>query len=159
MSAIRRIVTGHSGDGRAIVRIDAAESLVQRREGVASQVLWTSASVPADNSGDEDPTAQQIGLTFPGGTVFRVVEFEPGNPPFMHRTESLDYAVVITGEIDMELDEGESVHLRAGDVLVQRGTMHGWFNRGREPCVIAFVLVSAEPVEVVGTMLGESIPP
>jgi mannose-6-phosphate isomerase-like protein (cupin superfamily) len=152
-------VTGHDEAGRAIIKIDATEKLVQRRDGVASRVLWTSASVPADNSGDEDAAAHQTGLTLPLGTVFRVVEFQPGNPPFMHRTVSVDYAVVIKGEIDMELDEGESVHLRAGDALVQRGTIHGWFNRGSEPCLIAFVLISAEPVEVAGSVLGDSIPP
>ena len=62
-----------------------------------------------------------------------------------HRTNSLDYAIVMSGEIDMELDEGE-VHLKAGDILIQRGTIHNWINRGSEPCVIAFVLIAANPV-------------
>jgi quercetin dioxygenase-like cupin family protein len=121
-------------------------------------VLWTTTSIPADNSDDEDAATQELGLTIPGGTVFRIVEFAAGNPSFVHRTESVDYAVVIEGEIDMELDDGESVHLKAGDVLVQRGTVHGWFNRGSEACRIAFVLISANPVELAGRVLRSSIP-
>ena len=73
--------------------------------------------------------------------------------PRNHRTQSIDYAVVMSGEIDMEMD-GTTVHLRAGDVLVQRGTIHNWINRGTEACVIAFVLVSAKPVTVGGKTLA-----
>jgi quercetin dioxygenase-like cupin family protein len=83
--------------------------------------------------------------------VFRVVQYDPGVAPRNHRTESIDYAVVLSGEIDMELD-GSAVHLRAGDVLVQRGTMHNWVNRGTKPCVIAFVLVAAKPMERLGAV-------
>ena len=72
--------------------------------------------------------------------------------PRNHRTDSIDYAVVMSGEVDMELD-GTSVHLKAGDVLVQRGTIHNWINRGTEPCVIAFVLIAAKPVTAGGTVL------
>ena len=71
----------------------------------------------------------------------------------MHRTDSIDYAVVMSGEIDMELDNGVSVHLKAGDTLVQRGTIHNWMNRGTEPCVIAFILIAAKPVSVAGQTL------
>jgi mannose-6-phosphate isomerase-like protein (cupin superfamily) len=73
--------------------------------------------------------------------------------PRNHRTESIDYAVVMSGEIDMEMDD-TTVHLRAGDVLVQRGTIHNWVNRGTEPCVIAFVLAAAKPVQRGGKALG-----
>lgn len=155
---LRRIVTGHDEHGRAVVKIDRREDLVPRREGVASRVLWTSTSVPADNAGSTDTADVKIGLTIEGGTVFRVVQFEPGGPEFLHRTASVDYAVVIEGEIDMELDEGETVHLEAGDLLVQRGTIHGFVNRGNAPCRIAFVLVSAAPVEVAGRVLGDLVP-
>jgi quercetin dioxygenase-like cupin family protein len=94
-----------------------------------------------------------VATTDPNGTVFRIVEYRPGVAPRHHRTESIDYAVVLAGQIDMEL-EGETVHLRAGDVLVQRGTVHNWVNRGAEPCVIAFVLVAAKPVERDGRRLN-----
>jgi quercetin dioxygenase-like cupin family protein len=84
--------------------------------------------------------------------VFRVVSFGPGVAPRNHRTDSIDYAVVMSGEIDMELD-GTSVHLKAGDVLVQRGTIHNWVNKGTVPCVIAFALIDAKPVSAGGKKL------
>jgi quercetin dioxygenase-like cupin family protein len=84
--------------------------------------------------------------------VFRVVSFGPGVAPRNHRTDSVDYATVISGEIDMVLD-GETVRLKTGDVLVQRGTVHNWINNGTEPCVIAFVLVAAKPVTAGGKVL------
>lgn len=87
------------------------------------------------------------------GTVFRVCEFAPGVAPRNHSTDSIDYAVVMSGEIDMELDDS-AVHLKAGDVLVQRGTIHNWVNSGTQPCVIAFILIDAKPVEVSGKVLN-----
>ena len=78
------------------------------------------------------------------------MRYEPGVSPRNHRTDSIDYAVVISGAIDMELDDGVVVKLKAGDVLVQRGTIHNWVNRGTEACVIAFVLISAKPVTAGG---------
>jgi quercetin dioxygenase-like cupin family protein len=99
-----------------------------------------------------DPSGKKIGTTIPGGTVFRIVSFGPGVAPRNHRTDSIDYAVVMSGEIDMDLD-GTIVHLQAGDVLVQRGTIHNWINMGDEPCVIAFTLVSAKPVTAGGKPL------
>jgi quercetin dioxygenase-like cupin family protein len=93
-----------------------------------------------------------VGSTDPGGTVFRVVQYEPGVAPRNHRTDSIDYAVVISGKIDLEL-EGTMVHLTQGDVVVQRGTVHNWVNRGSEPCVIAFALIAAEPVKRGGGVL------
>ena len=89
--------------------------------------------------------------------MFRVVSFGPGNPDMNHRTDSVDYAVVMSGEIDMELDAGESVHLKTGDVLVQRGTIHNWKNRGTVPCLIAFILISGKPVEAGGKVLNATI--
>jgi len=111
-------------------------------------------SDPAGNSGDFDGAARKVGTTLPGGTVFRVIEFSPGVAPRVHRTDSIDYAVVLSGEIDMELEKGTEVHLKAGDVLVQRGTLHNWINRGNAPCVLAFVLVDAKPVEAGGKVLN-----
>jgi mannose-6-phosphate isomerase-like protein (cupin superfamily) len=84
--------------------------------------------------------------------VFRIVSFGPGVAPRNHRTDSIDYAVVMSGEIDMDLD-GTIVHLEAGDVLVQRGTIHNWINKGSEPCVIAFVLISAKSASAGGKLL------
>jgi quercetin dioxygenase-like cupin family protein len=116
-------------------------------------VIWSSEGFPVNNDGDADPSGKKIGTTIPNGTVFRIVSFGPGVAPRNHRTDSIDYAVVMSGEIDMDLD-GTIVHLKAGDVLVQRGTIHNWINRGTEPCVIAFTLVSAKPVSAGGKTLA-----
>ena len=128
---VRRVVTDHDAMGRSIVAIDErCTNVTSRRPGHQSCVAWT---------GDD-------------GTIFRIVQYNPGVAPRLHRTETVDYAVVIAGEIDMQLDEG-TVHLRAGDVLVQQGTIHDWINRGAAPCVIAFVLVPAKPAERGGKVL------
>ena len=150
---IRRVVTGHDEHGRAKVLIDEqVKNVFSPRPGAAYSVIWSSEGFPVSNDGDADPSAKKIGTTVDNGTVFRIVSFGPGVSPRNHRTDSIDYAVVMSGEIDMELDTG-SVHLKAGDVLVQRGTIHNWVNRGSKPCVIAFVLVAAKPVEAGGKVL------
>lgn len=150
---IRRVVTGHDENGRAKVLIDEqVKNVFSPRPGAEYSVIWSTDELPADNDGNEDPTGKKIGTTIPGGSVFRVVSFGPGVAPRNHRTDSIDYAVVISGEIDMTLDE-ETVHLKAGDVLVQRGTIHNWINNGTEPCVIAFALISAKPVAAGGKTL------
>jgi mannose-6-phosphate isomerase-like protein (cupin superfamily) len=129
---IRRVVTDHDAQGRSVVAIDErCTNVISRRPGHQSCVAWTGAD----------------------GTLFRVVEYQPGVAPRQHRTETIDYAVVLSGEIDMQLDDSV-VHLRAGDVLVQQATMHDWINRGSVPCVIAFVLVPATPAERDGKVLG-----
>jgi quercetin dioxygenase-like cupin family protein len=149
----RRVVTGHDADGRAIVLIDEmAKNMVSARPGATASVVWTTEGFPVDNVGSDDQGQRRTGTTLANGSVFRVLELMPGSAPRNHRTDSIDYAVVIKGEIDMELDE-ETVHLKAGDMLVQRGTIHNWVNRGTEPCVIAFVLIAAEPVTAGGKVL------
>ena len=149
----RRVVTGHDETGRAVVKIDEiAQNLVSSRPGATASVVWTTQGFPVDNSGNEDQGRRPTGTTLDNGTVFRVLELAPGASPRNHRTDSIDYAVVMAGEIDMELDD-TTVHLKAGDVLVQRGTIHNWVNRGTVPCVIAFVLIAAKPVEVGGQVL------
>ena len=151
---VRRVVTGHDKNGRAIVSIDeSVKNVVQTRPGAEAAVIWTSEGFPVDNNGSADASARNIGTaTLDNGTVFRVVSFGPGVSPRNHRTDSIDYGTVISGEIDMELD-GSSVHLKAGDLLVQRGTIHNWVNKGTAPCVIAFVLVAAKPVTAGGKVL------
>ena len=151
---LRRIVTGHDADGRAVVKIDeVSKNITSSRPGQSACVVWTTESFPVDNTGAEDQGLRKTGTTLNDGTVFRVVEFGPGVAGRVHRTDSIDYATVMSGEIDMELDDSV-VHLKAGDVLVQRGTIHNWVNHGTEPCVIAFVLVDAKPVEVGGKILN-----
>jgi mannose-6-phosphate isomerase-like protein (cupin superfamily) len=150
---IRRVVTGHDDQGRAKVLIDElVTNVISSRPGANSSVIWSSVGFPVNNDGSLDPSSKKIATTIDNGTVFRIVSFGPGVSPRNHRTDSIDYAVVISGEIDMDLDIG-SVHLKAGDVLVQRGTIHNWVNKGMEPCVIAFTLVSAKPVMAGGKTL------
>lgn len=145
---IRRVVTGHDASGRAVVKIDEiAKNLVSSRPGATACVVWTTEGFPVDNTGEEDAGLRKTGTTLDDGTVFRILELAPGVTPRNHRTNSIDYAVVMSGEVDMELDD-KTVRLKAGDVLVQRGAIHNWVNRGTEPCVIAFVLIAAKPVTV-----------
>lgn len=140
--------------------------------GLVSTLLWVTDETPADISGRADRGAREIGVAPPPrGSSFRIVDFPPtadlasldsaaviremgidhgsataGNEsrhPLMHRTRSIDYVIILSGEIDMLLDDTE-VHFRAGDVLVQQGTNHAWVNRGKENCRIAFVLIDAD---------------
>jgi mannose-6-phosphate isomerase-like protein (cupin superfamily) len=151
---VRRVVTGHDADGRAVVAIDEiCQNKVSRRPQHESYVVWSTGEFPSDNASAADGAARDVPGIDPKGTVFRIIEYGPGVAPRNHRTESLDYAVVMSGEIDMDID-GVEVHLRAGDVLVQRGTVHNWINRGSVPCVMAFVLVAAKPVARGEKLLG-----
>lgn len=163
---VRRIVTGHDATGKAIVTTDervAAES-GRVRPGIVRCEVWSTNRMPVSNS-DAAETEQRKGFVirhnYVGsgqGTVVRVVEFAPGAPKFMHRTETLDYAILLSGECDLELDDGKTVHVTQGDIVVQRGTMHAWVNNGTKPCVFAFVLIDAEPVNVAGQSLRTHYP-
>jgi len=148
---VRRVVTGHDRAGKAVVRIDdVGANRGSARANVTRQDLWSTDDLPVTFVEDnEDKGARKMGTTLKGGSVFRVVEFGPGSAPRNHRTDSIDYAVVISGEIDMEMD-GAVVHLKAGDVLVQRGTIHNWINNGPKPCVIAFILIASTGSTAVG---------
>jgi quercetin dioxygenase-like cupin family protein len=140
---VRRVVTGHDANGNARVVIDEiAKNVATTRPGANAAVIWTSESFPVSNDGNADTSGRQVGTTLDNGVA-----------PRNHRTDSIDYATVISGEIDMVLD-GETVRLKAGDVLVQRGTIHNWVNNGTQPCVIAFVLVTAKPVTAGGKVLN-----
>ena len=150
---LRPVVTGHDDSGRAVVKIDEiAKNLVSTRPGATASVVWTTEGCPVHNDGAEDEGQRKTGTTLDNGTVFRILELAPGVSPRNHRTDSIDYAVVMSGEVDMVLDD-TTVHLKAGDVLVQRGTIHNWINRRTEPCVIAFVLIAAKPVTAGGKVL------
>jgi mannose-6-phosphate isomerase-like protein (cupin superfamily) len=169
---VRRVVTGHDAHGHAVVVMDGlAASVLNRpsRPGVALTDLWATAGRPTTRT-DHDPVDRPVVLPPPpGGTVFRVVQFDPedrqalaradgtaafadlgaaGNVvasqrhPYMHRTDTVDYAVVLQGSITMLLDD-EDVELSVGDVVIQNGTNHAWANRGTTPCLIAFVLIDA----------------
>ena len=146
MKPVRRVITGHDASGKAVILFDSAASNVKHRpSGLISTLLWLTEESPARASGDADRAMREIGIPPPPlGSVFRIVDFPAGTVGEMHRTRSIDYAVVLEGEIDMVLDESE-VHLKAGDVLVQQATNHGWMNHSTANCRIAFVLIDAEP--------------
>jgi mannose-6-phosphate isomerase-like protein (cupin superfamily) len=149
IKSLRRVVTGHDAQGRSTVLIDATvNNVFSPRPGAAFSVIWSSdEGFPVSNDGDDDPSNRKVGTSIDNGTVFRIVSFGPGVAPRNHRTNSIDYAVVMAGEIDIILETGP-VRLRAGDVLVQRGTIHDWVNTSSEPCVIAFALIAAKPLTI-----------
>ncbi len=150
---VRRVITGHDTSGRAIVKIDeVSENLFTGRPGATACNVWTTEGFPVNNDGEADESLRKVGTTLKRGTIFRIIEFAPGLAARNHRTDSIDYIVVISGEIDMELDDS-LVHLRAGDAMVQRGTIHNWVNRGTAPCVLAVVLIDAKSVEAGGKVL------
>ena len=164
---VRRIVTGHDAAGKAIVATDetftAAES--PTRPGISRVEVWSTGKMPVDNSEGAAGDAQRAGFVkrynYVGtgeGSVIRVTSFAPGSPGFMHRTETCDYAILLSGECDLELDDGKTVHMKPGDICVQRGTMHAWVNRGSEPAVFAFILIDANPVETAGQRLTTHYP-
>jgi len=151
---IRRVVTGHDDQGSAKVLIDeTVKNVVSQRHGALYSVIWSSEGFPVNNDGQDDAAQRQVGTTLAGGTILRVVEFSPGVQARNHRTDSIDYAIIMQGEIDMEMD-GAMIHLKAGDVLVQRGTIHNWINTGSAPCVSAFALIDGKPVTAGGKVLN-----
>ena len=165
--SVRRIVTGHDPNGRAVVATDETFGATPSptRPGISRVEVWSTDKMPVDNSEGAAADAQRAGFVrthnYVGtgqGTVIRVTSFEPGSPGFMHRTETVDYAILLSGECDLELDDGKTVHMKPGDICVQRGTMHAWVNRGTVPAVFAFVLIDADPVEMAGQKLTAHYP-
>lgn len=149
---IRRIVTGHDTQTVAKVIVDGpATNKKYPASNVVSTMIWCTDSMPAQmpvGEGVEDMGARRLGTPPPpNGTRFAVIDFPPGNEGAMHRTETVDYVIVMAGEIDMDMDNS-SVHLKAGDVMVQRGTNHSWVNRGTVPARVAFVLIDATPLGI-----------
>jgi mannose-6-phosphate isomerase-like protein (cupin superfamily) len=163
---VRRIVTGHDAKGKAVVARDERLTAVSRRIGanITGCEIWSTDRMPVDNS-EAAGAAQRAGFVkrynYVGtgqGTTIRITEWAPGHARFTHRTETVDYAILLSGEIDLELENDEVVHLKPGDVVVQRGTTHTWVNRGSVPAVTAFILIDANPAEVNGELLRTIFP-
>ena len=151
--SLRRVITGHDANGKAIVLIDEiSKNVFTGRPGATGLNVWTTEGFPVDNDGKDDAGQRKAGTTIENGTIFRIIEFAPGLAARNHRTDSIDYIVIISGEIDMELDD-TVVHLKAGDTMVQRGTIHNWVNNGTAPCVLAVILIDAKSVEAGGKVL------
>lgn len=169
---VRRVVIGHDSDGKAVALFDGLAVPKQRSPGGNGVTnLWITGEFPVDLAGVDDKAATPVGVPPPAnGTIFRIVDFPPASAgaaaprvdhdkvlnamgidpatqgyarhPNTHRTKSLDYAIVLAGEIDMLMDDFE-VRVKAGDVLVQQGTNHAWVNNSGNNCRIAFVLIDA----------------
>jgi mannose-6-phosphate isomerase-like protein (cupin superfamily) len=172
MKSTRRIVTGHDAQGKAVALFDGPLQAKQRSAGGNGMTLvWVTAEFPVDMTGPADRAQIQVGVPPPAnGTIFRIVDFAPattapaepvdhhkillsmGIDPATqgyarhantHRTRTIDYALVLEGEIDMLLDDTE-VHVKAGDIMVQQGTNHAWVNNSGKPCRIAFILIDGK---------------
>jgi quercetin dioxygenase-like cupin family protein len=149
---IRRVVTGHDNSNVAKVIMDGeATNHKGGASGAQSTLIWITEGAPAEmpvGEQVEDLGARILGTPPPpNGTRFAVITFPPGNPGRMHRTETIDYVIVMQGELDMDMDDS-TVKLKAGDVMVQRGTNHAWVNRGTEVARAAFVLIDAKPLGI-----------
>ncbi|KAL9476151.1 hypothetical protein ACSS6W_005992 [Trichoderma asperelloides] len=152
----RRIVTGHSQDGKSIVVDDNTISCLPTSIKCNFAVLYETHEFPATLHEWQDPIRQRTtNLANQNGVVLRVVDFPPNTETAFHRTESLDFGILHQGEITCHLDDGVQVEMKAGDTCVQRGTIHGWTNYSNKPARMYFVLTAAEPVVVSGTTLGE----
>jgi naringenin degradation protein FdeH len=174
LQKIRRVVTGHKDGKATIMIDDLAPNATEVKgwKGLGITELWVTNETPIDNSGfgaDQGGRPMRHDPT-PSGTIFRVVEFPPeasgtidakavfeamgssnkprakdsAKHPSMHKTNTVDYLVVIAGEMWMVMEEGE-VLLRAGDCVVQRGTNHAWINKSDRPCLLAAILIDAKP--------------
>jgi quercetin dioxygenase-like cupin family protein len=121
-------------------------------------LVWTTATVPADNNDETDGRERDAGLTLNQGSVIRVVDMLPGRESPMHRTNSIDYGIVLEGEIELELDDGAKKTIRQGGIIVQRGTNHLWRNTSDRVCRIAFVLIEAPAYLHDGVPLPEDKP-
>lgn len=146
LGPVQRVVTGHDAAGRAVfVGEDEAQTAPIPSGDAAFLLCWTTAQVPADNNDPVDGRTRDAGLTIERGSVLRIVDILPGRESPMHRSSSIDYGIVLSGEIELELDNGARRTIREGGVVVQRGTNHLWRNATTEPCRIAFVLIEAAP--------------
>ena len=172
---VSRVLTGHDAQGKSIILSDGLAPNVKEMAsmpGLALTDLWETSGAPASNAGAADAATRPVRLEPPkNGTILRIVEFPPdshwrggangrealksigaghaqdqaSSDPMMHRTGTVDYIIVLKGEIHAIMEKGETL-LRAGDILVQRGTNHSWSVRGSEPCIVAAVLVNARPL-------------
>jgi quercetin dioxygenase-like cupin family protein len=155
----RRIVTGHDATGVSVFLSDGAPPVVRTApDGATFYEMWNSAAMPAPIAADEgEPTERSLTVPpEPNGTKIRVNEFPPGAVSPMHRTQSIDYGIVLEGEVVLVLDDSETT-VRAGDVVIQRGTDHRWENRGDTVARMVFVLVDGVFTDELKASLDEGV--
>lgn len=155
----RRVVTGHDENGRSVFLSDGPAPQFQdmSRPGVDFYEVWSTAAEPAPITAAEprEPNERRPSLGPDGpGSVIRVIDFQPGGNPRMHRTETVDYGIVLEGEITAVLEGTETV-LRAGDICVQRGTNHAWHNRSDAVARVAFILLGGQFQPELRDALGD----
>jgi quercetin dioxygenase-like cupin family protein len=153
--SFRRVVTGHDITGVAVV---TGDHQLFRREtplaGLRGVDIWRTSGLPAINDWAADDAVQPV---VDGQRILlRTVELAPGASAGMHRTLTLDYGVVLSGQCELQLDGGERVELVSGDVVIQRGTLHAWSNPNPDPCSLLFVLIDAVAVKIGQRELGPS---
>lgn len=156
---VQRVVTGHDENGRAVFKSEDVSPTKLVPTGDASfLLLWTTETVPADNNDESDGRDRDVGTTLKGGSAFRIVDMLPGGESPMHRTNSIDYGIVLSGEVELELEDGRKKTIGENGVIIQRGTNHLWRNKTDKPCRIAFILVEAPPYLQNGIPLDEAKP-
>jgi quercetin dioxygenase-like cupin family protein len=140
----RRVITGLDDQGRSAVLIDGP---VRAFEAGWGGYVWHTEAVPADNSGCQDaaPPGFSYDLFHDGGSNFFVIDMPPGERSSVHATDTVDYIVIMSGEVVLELEAGEGL-LKAGDLVTDRGVIHAWRNDGPQPCRYAVVTLPAHPV-------------
>ena len=154
---IRRVVTGHNDEGTSIfVSDNQYETIIIPSGDTAMATIWTTATVPADLNDETDGRERDAGTTLKGGSVIRIVDMLPNASSPLHRTNSIDYGIVMSGKIELELDNQVFKTVETGGIIVQRGTIHKWRNPSSEEiCRIVFVLTEAKPFELNGVPLEE----
>jgi quercetin dioxygenase-like cupin family protein len=158
----KRVVTGHNNKGKGIIEVVDQGKWTEVQEGKALwNVMWSTTTFPIDGAKDNalerEKEEKVLSLSLPNGTVLRMVDRAPRTQSAMHRSQTVDYGVVLEGEMEMLMDSGESVILRPGDVCIQRGTLHQWRNNTSQWNRMLFVLMDAEPLDIGGKLLtGES---
>lgn len=166
LPGVTHYVTGHDAStGKAVVQSTREGSWISPLDSLAFDVVYTTSEFPVSLNDDKDLTthdevmsSKKLGLVNPNGTVCRIVDFGPGSEPLMHRTQSLDYGLVLEGSLEMILDSGETKLLHRGDVAVQRGTMHAWRNTSTTGWArMFFVLQDCQEVVLDGKSLEEDL--
>jgi quercetin dioxygenase-like cupin family protein len=156
---VQRVVTGHNDDGKAIFKSEDFAPTQMIPSGDASFLtIWSTETVPANLNDERDGRALPTGLTIERGSVIRITDMLPGKESPMHRTNSIDYGIVLEGEIELELDDGQKKSIGQGGIIVQRGTNHLWRNITDKVCRIAFILIEAPAYLHNGAPLEEHKP-
>ncbi|KAJ7080070.1 hypothetical protein C8R43DRAFT_1052986 [Mycena crocata] len=159
----RLVVTGHAPDGTSVFTFDNTRKPFAPFGPAGSRFtsFHASPTVPASNTAPYPELSEVLPRCPPAGVLFCITDIQPGGSAPMHRTLSLDYAVVLSGEIVLSLDGGEEKTIKTGEVMVQRGANHAWHNRTQEPCRILVVMVGTEKIvlangqELEATVFGK----